>query len=287
MLEVRNITKTYGDKTVLQGLGFRVQRGETAALLGENGSGKSTTFRIILGLLEADRGEVTMDGRPVDRRKIGYLPEQRSLYGDCSLQRQIELFGALHGMSAAAIRHGADVWLKRLKLDGRRDEPCARLSKGNQQKAQWLLALLHDPALLILDEPFTGLDEDNRRMVQGIIAELQRRGRTILLSSHQDEEAETAATRFLVLHRGKIGIDVEKRRLENLSYRIVETTGDNGAAGRQPGVLRMKRCGGRTEYLMNDEPSAWKLIGLLRQTPPVTFCQLRPLGIRDLIGELS
>ncbi|WP_242425160.1 ABC transporter ATP-binding protein, partial [Frankia sp. EI5c] len=160
-LEIDDVRKRYGEVTALDGMTFDVRAGELFGFVGSNGAGKTTTMRIVLGVLAADSGEVRWAGRPVDlaaRRRIGYMPEERGLYPKMKVGDQVVYLARLHGMSAPAARRGAEVWLERLGVAARRDDEVQKLSLGNQQRVQLVAALVHDPEVLVLDEPFSGLD---------------------------------------------------------------------------------------------------------------------------------
>lgn len=207
MLKVENITKYYGDHLAVDGLSFEVKDGEIFGLLGENGAGKTTTFRIIMGLLDANRGNVTLDGKKIDYSmtdKIGFVTEERSLLGKMTVKEQILFYGALKGMKEEEILKELGYWLKKFEIEDYLNRKIKELSKGNQQKVQFISAVIHHPKLLILDEPFTGLDPINVQLLKDAIFELQKQGSSIIFSSHQMEHIEEFCEKLVILVKGKV-----------------------------------------------------------------------------------
>ena len=187
-MEVSHVRKDFGAVMAVRDVSFTIARGSTFGLLGPNGAGKTTTMRMILGIYAPDAGHVTWNGRPIDdrsRRRFGYLPEERGLYGKMKVRDQIMYFGRLHGLTEPEISERTDRWIAQLGLDPYASRPCAELSKGNQQKVQVACAAVHDPELLVLDEPFSGLDPVNADMLLATLNDLKARGTTLVLSSHQ------------------------------------------------------------------------------------------------------
>ncbi len=206
-LVLSGVARAFGDVVAVRDVSFTVPAGTTFGLLGPNGAGKTTTMRMILGILLPDRGTVTWDGAPVDlkvRRRFGYLPEERGLYGKLKVRDQISYFGRLHGVMPPDDTKRADAWIDRLGLSAYADRPCAELSKGNQQKVQVACAALHEPELLVLDEPFSGLDPVNAETLLEVLQELQRSGTTLILSSHQMWQIEDLCKSFCVIADGTV-----------------------------------------------------------------------------------
>ena len=206
-LVLSNVARSFGDVAAVRDVSFTVPAGTTFGLLGPNGAGKTTTMRMILGILLPDRGSVTWDGKPVDlnvRRRFGYLPEERGLYGKLKVREQIAYFGRLHGVAPPADTKRADAWIERLGLGDYANRPCAELSKGNQQKVQVACAALHEPELLVLDEPFSGLDPVNAETLLDVLRVLQSAGTTLILSSHQMWQIEDLCESFCVIAGGTV-----------------------------------------------------------------------------------
>ena len=206
MLEVKNIVKKYGTNTAVNNLSFTVDDGEIFGLLGENGAGKTTTFRIIMGLLEPNSGSVLLNHEKIDYSKtdkIGFVTEERSLLTKLSVQEQIEFYATLKGMEKQEIDKKLDEWLEKFEITGYKNRKIKELSKGNQQKIQFISAVIHEPKLLILDEPFTGLDPINVKLMKEAIIDLKNKGCSIIFSSHQMEYIEDFCEKLVILVKGK------------------------------------------------------------------------------------
>ncbi|HEY9085985.1 MAG TPA: ATP-binding cassette domain-containing protein [Candidatus Tyrphobacter sp.] len=206
MLLVDSIRKDFGSVHAVCSVSFSIADGTTFGLLGPNGAGKTTTMRMILGILTPDGGEMTWNGRYIDartRHRFGYLPEERGLYGRMGVRDHIRYFGRLRGVAEPEISRRTAEWIERLGLQEYAGRPCAELSKGNQQKVQLACAAVHDPELLILDEPFSGLDPVNAEMLLALLEELRRNGTTLVLSSHEMWQVERLCTDFCIIAQGR------------------------------------------------------------------------------------
>ena len=207
MLTISNVTKHYGERRVLDDVSFEVGRGRLTGFVGGNGAGKTTTMRIILGVLAADSGSIDLDGSPLTRegrRRFGYMPEERGLYPKMKVHEQLVYLARLRGMRSAVAAEKADELLERLELHERRDEPIEKLSLGNQQRAQIAAALVHEPEVLVLDEPFSGLDPMAVETVLGVLSERAARGVPVLFSSHQLDVVERLCDDIVVIADGAI-----------------------------------------------------------------------------------
>ncbi len=205
MLEVRNLVKRYNGFTAVDDLSFEVSRGEIFGLLGPNGAGKTTTIRTIMDIFRPDEGTVQVLGQPpgTARKRIGYLPEERGLYRDLKVLHVLTYLAALKGTPHSVARSRALAWLERIELADWAGHKVKDLSRGMQQKLQFVASLVHDPELLILDEPFLGLDPVNVELVKGLIQELQREGKTVVLSTHQMNLVEVLCDRILLINNGR------------------------------------------------------------------------------------
>lgn len=202
MLKLENVRKTYGSLVAVDNLSFSVKNGEIFGLLGENGAGKTTTFRMIMGLLEPDKGKITLDGKKIDYKvtdKIGFVTEERSLLTKLTVKEMIEYYGVLKGMDESDIDKKLDYWLEKFEITEYKNKKIKELSKGNQQKIQFISAVINDPKLLILDEPFTGLDPINVNLLKDAVKELQKKGCSIIFSSHQMEYIEDFCEQLIIL----------------------------------------------------------------------------------------
>jgi ABC-2 type transport system ATP-binding protein len=244
-LIVDSITKRFGDVVALDDASFSVEPGRIFGLLGANGAGKTTSMRIVLDILRPDAGTVTWQGTPntdLPRRTWGYLPEERGLYPRMEVGEQLRFFASLYGVSDADARREIGEWLDRFRIPdylGRRVE---ELSKGNQQKIQFLAAILHDPDVLIMDEPFTGLDPVNVRLLKEAFLEMKARGKTLIFSTHQMETVEELCETIAIVDQGRVVVsgtvrDV-KRAMNRQVVRLATDGDDNGAAwlAELPGV---------------------------------------------------
>lgn len=206
MLKLENVRKTYGSLVAVDNLSFSVKNGEIFGLLGENGAGKTTTFRMIMGLLEPDKGKITLDGKKIDYKvtdKIGFVTEERSLLTKLTVKEMIEYYGVLKGMDESNIDKKLDYWLEKFEITEYKNKKIKELSKGNQQKIQFISAVINDPKLLILDEPFTGLDPINVGLLKDAVKELQKKGCSIIFSSHQMEYIEDFCEQLIILVHGR------------------------------------------------------------------------------------
>ena len=206
MLKVENVSKSYGSFLAVDDLSFEVGNGEIFALLGVNGAGKTTTFRVIIGLLEKDKGTITLDGKPIDYSvtdKIGFLTEERSLLTKLTVREQAIYYGVLKGMKENDILEKLKYWLDRFNVSEYFDKKIKELSKGNQQKIQFITAIINEPKLLILDEPFSGLDPINIEMFMSAIRDLKKTGTSIIFSSHRMEHVELFCEKLVVMMKGQ------------------------------------------------------------------------------------
>lgn len=283
MLHVEDLAKRYGDTVALNDVTFTVRPGEMFGFVGANGAGKTTSMRIIMGILTPDRGRVTWQGRELTyqvRRSFGYMPEERGLYQKMKVGEQIEYFGQLYGLSAADARRGADSWIERLGLGERRDDEVQALSLGNQQRAQLAVALVHDPPVLVLDEPFSGLDPLAVDELSGALAEKRAAGVPIIFSSHQLDLVERISDSVGIISSGTMvasgtigDLRAQGRRLlkvslrharpgwqNNLPGQVVSTTGDDVAlidpnGTEDQNVLRAALANGEVAHFGWEEPT--------------------------------
>lgn len=205
-LELKNIEKSFGEKEVLKQISLTAEGGKAFGLLGRNGAGKTTTIRILMNVFPANAGEVLMDGKPIDysKVKLGYLPEERGLYPKKKIIDQLIYFAELKGMSHSDAVASIDYWLDRLGMMEHRNKRLDTLSKGNQQKIQLITAIAHDPQIVILDEPFSGLDPVNAMLLKDVVMEEIEKGKIVLFSSHQMNYIEEFCDSIAILNGGKV-----------------------------------------------------------------------------------
>ena len=207
MLELDGLTRRFGDLTALDGLSFTVRPGQLFGFVGSNGAGKTTAMRIVMGIDDPDEGEVRFNGTrltPASRERFGYMPEERGLYPKVPARRQLAYLGRLHGMSRGAAATAADALLERLGLAERGDDQVEKLSLGNQQRVQLAAALIHEPDLLVLDEPFSGLDPIGVDALAGILVERAAAGTPVVFSSHQLDLVERLCDAVAIIHAGRL-----------------------------------------------------------------------------------
>ncbi|KAF1295712.1 sodium ABC transporter ATP-binding protein [Enterococcus sp. JM4C] len=210
MLEVKNLVKTFGDYVAVDDLSFTIPEGKIMGLIGQNGAGKTTTFRLILDFLTADSGEVLWDGHRLtenDYNIIGYLPEERGLYPKITIQDQLLYFAALRGKSKKEIEPKIDELMEKFQVKGKKTDKVKSLSKGNQQKVQLIATLIHEPKLIILDEPFSGLDPVNAELLKDGIIELKDKGSCVIFSSHNMDNVEKICDHLIMLNNGRTVLD--------------------------------------------------------------------------------
>jgi ABC-2 type transport system ATP-binding protein len=216
ILELKNIEKSFGENKVLTGVSFKAEGGKAFGLLGRNGAGKTTSIRILMGVFPANSGEVLIDGQPIDYDKIGigYLPEERGLYPKKVIIDQLTYFAELKGMSRKAAVVSIDYWLERLGMLEFRNKRLDTLSKGNQQKIQLITALAHDPDIVILDEPFSGLDPVNAMLLKDVVKEQINKGKIVLFSSHQMSYIEEFCDSIAILNKGVVVLNGDLRDIK-------------------------------------------------------------------------
>ena len=215
-LEVKNLYKNFGEAEILHGISFDVESGKAMGLLGRNGAGKTTTIRIIMNVFRANRGEVLLDGRPMSEQKvsIGYLPEERGLYPKKKVGEQIIYLACLRGMKPAQAKKNMRRWLERLEVAEYENRKLETLSKGNQQKVQLAQTLVCDPDLIILDEPFSGLDPVNSQILKDVIQEQIQAGKLVVFSSHQMNYVEEFCEDIVLINRGEVVLDGNLRKIK-------------------------------------------------------------------------
>lgn len=228
-LIVKNVNKSFGDKHVVDNISFSLEEPGVFGLLGTNGAGKTTTIRMILGIIKKDSGEITWNGKAVTRGNVnfGYLPEERGLYPKSTIYDQLVYFANLKGLDKRAADKAVKMWLDKLNLMEYINSPAEKLSKGNQQKVQFITAMLHDPDLIVLDEPFSGLDPVNTEILSKIMKDLVKSGKYIIMSSHQMSVIEEFCSNLVILNRGKTVLSGNLKEIKD-SYEtnkvLIETT---------------------------------------------------------------
>ena len=219
-LVLKNVSKTFVGKRAVDNISFELNKPGVFGLLGTNGAGKTTTIRMLLGIIKKDSGEITWNGKVVDRKSVnfGYLPEERGVYPKTKIYNQLMYFAELKGMKKEEADEAIKNWAKKLKVEEYLDKPAEKLSKGNQQKIQFMTAVIHNPELLVLDEPFSGLDPVNTELLKNIIINLVKEGKYIIMSAHQMATIEEFCSDILILNKGKTVLNGNLKEIKD-SYK--------------------------------------------------------------------
>jgi len=292
-LSVNNVTKRYRTVTAVDSISLDIQPGKIQALLGPNGAGKSSLVRMLVGLTHPDEGEIVVEnnGQTIDLtyHDFAYLPEDRGLYQDRSILDNLNYIASLRGLKLSDIRGDIDSWLARFELTDRKDEPLRQMSKGNQQKVQLIATLLHDPQLVILDEPFSGLDPVNQEHVLTVLSELRERGKTVVLSAHQMALVERLADTMLLMNKGRAVAQGSLQEIRNTLlpepvYRVTtnaQLAMENWAAVEQIDSVH-KVNDEQVELTFNKDADIEQLWPQLAQQVPIkAFAPIQP-GLHDL-----
>ncbi len=273
VIDVSGVSKYYGDFKAVSDVSFQVMRGEIFAMLGPNGAGKSTIMRMILDIIKPNAGKITVLGGPMTDKikdKIAYLPEERGLYRNAKVVEMMVYLGRLKGMSRADANRQALALLDRLEMGEVTKKKVSELSKGMQQKIQFAVTVMHRPELMIVDEPFSGLDPVNTRVLMDLLLDLHKQGTTIVMSTHQMYQVEELSDRLLMINRGQValyGPVNEVRRRYALNAVEIEGTGDWSTV---PGVARVERHNGSSLLHLAPNVTPNDLMGSLAATPGVT-----------------
>ena len=294
MLELTGLKKRYGDVLALSDCTFRAQPGRMLGFLGPNGSGKTTAMRSVFGLVHLDAGTVHWRGEPIrpeERARFGYMPEQRGLYPRMRVRDQAIYFGRLHGLSAAEASASADRWLERLGLTDRADARVEELSHGNQQRVQLIVALVHEADLLILDEPFSGLDPIGVAALGDVVREQAARGAAVVFSSHQLDLVEDLCDDIAVIHRGRVVLDgsLDEVRAASPSRYVHASVraGRDGATWAEhiEGTELLWERGTEARLRVPADADPARLLAAVQAGGPVTFFRFEPPSLSDLFME--
>ncbi len=291
-LDVHGVSKRYGQTVALQDMNLTVRPGELFGFVGSNGAGKTTTMRIVLGVLAADSGQVLLGGRPVDldmRRRIGYMPEERGLYPKMKVGAQLVYLAQLHGLSAAAAEDAVGHWTRRLDIAHRLGDTVGALSLGNQQRVQLAAALVHDPAVLVLDEPFSGLDPVAVDVMSAVLAEKCAQGVPVIFSSHQLDLVERICHRVGIVSHGHMQAVGTVDELRAQGPRQLEVRAPLATAGWADGVTGVRTVthqDGRTVLELSEWADDQAVLAAALRTGPVhTFATRRP-SLTELFREV-
>ena len=260
-LRVENLRKTYGDVVAVDDLSFSMDSPGVFGLIGTNGAGKTTTIRMMLGLLSADAGTALWDGKPIRRETLsfGYMPEERGIYMKNRVAEQLTYFGMLKGMSRADAKASVARWLNRLGVSEYADKNAEKLSKGNQQKIQLIAAVVNDPILVVLDEPFSGLDPVNADLLREVIGEMVDAGKYVVMSSHQMAVVEEYCENLVLLHRGRAVLSGSLRGIKagyGHTNLVVSGAGETDEIAQKLGLAKLRDRANETEYRVTGDEMA-------------------------------
>ncbi|WP_026422714.1 ABC transporter ATP-binding protein [Actinokineospora inagensis] len=291
-LEIDGVSKRYGDVVALREMTFAVAAGELFGFVGSNGAGKTTTMRIALGVLAADSGVVRWAGEPITlatRRHIGYMPEERGLYPKMKVGEQLVYLARLHGLGATGAKRAVEEWTERLGVAGRRDDEVQKLSLGNQQRVQLAAALVHDPAILVLDEPFSGLDPVAVDVMSTVLLDKAAQGVPVVFSSHQLDLVERLCHRVGIVRSGQmVACDtVDALRAGGVVHLVVDAPGARpGWADGLAGVTVVEHSGTRTVLDLGDGADDQAVLRAALATGPVTEFSRRRQSLTELFRNV-
>ena len=294
-LDILHITKRYGEFTAVDDVSFTVAPGRIFGFLGTNGAGKTTTMRMILDIIRPDSGQITWEGVPISdipRKEFGYLPEERGLYPKMIVEDQLLFLAQLYGAPKAKAKQELDAWLEFLQITENRRKTVEQLSKGNQQKIQFLAAVLHDPDILILDEPFSGLDPVNAEQMKQAFRTMRDRGKTIIFSTHQLDDAQELCHDVSIIHRGRLmiaGTVPEVRQSTGEQYVRLAIAGDPRIAWLDdlPGVTIVRRREDYVEMAVPEQDDARVVLQeAMRRNAPVTRFDIDYPSLNDVFLTL-
>jgi ABC-2 type transport system ATP-binding protein len=272
-LEVQNISKTYAAVQAVDDLSFSVEQGEIFGLLGPNGAGKTTSIRMILDIIKPDRGHIQVLGGPMSeatKSRIGYLPEERGLYEDMTLWDTLLFLGQLKGLSRRMAGTRAETYLRQVELWDARERKIEALSRGMNQKAQFVAATMHEPDLIIIDEPFSGLDPVNTRLIKKLLYQMRERGAAVIMSTHQMHQVEEMCERILLVDHGR---QVLYGSLQDIRRRFAGNAVEvdlHGDVGQVPGVERLAAQDGRYRMVLQEGVQPEQVLKVLVDKPGVT-----------------
>jgi len=290
-LIVNDFVKTFGSVTAVNHLSFKMEKPGVFGLIGTNGAGKTTTIRMMLGLLEADTGEATWNGKKITRESLrfGYMPEERGIYMKNKVREQLEYFACLRGMKKADARISTTRWMKRLGVDQYENMTADKLSKGNQQKVQLIAAVINNPDLVILDEPFSGLDPVNTDVLRSVIREMVKEGKFVILSSHQMAVVEEYCENLVLLHKGKAVLDGSLREIKagyGHTRLILSADRDVSFYADQAGLALLNERADETEYRITGDEMAQNFLKSLTDAGifPVKY-EIREPSLHEIFVE--
>ena len=290
-LVVKNVSKFFGEKTAVDNISFEITKPGVFGLLGTNGAGKTTTIRMMLGIIKKSKGSITWNGKEVEQKNVrfGYLPEERGLYPKTKIYDQLFYFATLKGMSKQEANTAIDYWLKRLEAEEYKNMLAEKLSKGNQQKIQFIASIINEPELIVLDEPFSGLDPVNTKLLKDVILELVQKGKYIVMSSHQMSSIEEFCTDLVILNRGKTVLQGNLEEIKN-SYQVTSvdltTKQEVTEIIKQVNLPVLFQKDHTYQIQITSEQDGYRLLEALQQANvPITKFEIKKPSLNDIFIE--
>lgn len=290
-LKIEKVSKYFGEKLAVDNISFDINKPGVFGLLGTNGAGKSTTIRMMLGILKKDSGEITWNGKKVERKNVnfGYLPEERGIYPKSKIYEQLLYFAELKGMKKENASKEIDYWMDKLKVSEYKNMTAEKLSKGNQQKVQFITAILNDPELIVLDEPFSGLDPVNTELLKEVILELVEKGKYIVMSSHQMTSIEEFCSDVVIINKGKTVLKGNLKKIKD-TYKanrlIINTKQDITAEVKELNLNIEKNIDNNYEIKIENEEIAHTLLkNLVNKNIEIDKFELKKPTLNDIFIE--
>jgi ABC-2 type transport system ATP-binding protein len=290
-IELNKVRKTYDHFVAVDDLTFNIESGAVFGLLGPNGAGKTSTIRMMIGITAPDSGEIRLFGKPFERKsleKVGYLPEERGLYKKMKVVDQLIFLGQLHGLDAATARQEAMTWCDRLEISDWLQKKVEELSKGMQQKIQFIATLMHDPDFIVMDEPFSGLDPVNVVLLKDVLLELKAKGKTILFSTHQMDTVEKLCDDICLINRGKLVLDGNLQKIKakyGKNNVQIEYEGDGNFLERSSLVAAYNNYGNYVEVRLAPGADAQQLLRLVAERSRVSKFELMEPSLEEIFIE--
>src|SRR5215470_6057155 len=290
-IELDKVRKSYDQFVAVNDLSFSIEQGGVFGLLGPNGAGKTSTIRMMIGITVPDSGQINLFGKPFERKslnRVGYLPEERGLYKKMKIIEQLVFLGELHGMTASAARQKAMEWSKRLEIDAWVQKKVEELSKGMQQKIQFIAALLHEPDFIIMDEPFSGLDPVNSTLLKDVLLELKSAGKTILFSTHRMDQVEKLCDSICLINRGAAVLQGDLKQIKGRYGRSnvqIEYEGDGGFLQKNGLIQSFNNYGNYVEVRMAPGADAQQLLRLVAERSRINKFQLVEPSLEEIFIE--
>ncbi len=291
-IELAHVRKTYDEFVAVDDLSLGISEGSVFGLLGPNGAGKTSTIRMMIGITAPDSGEIRLFGKPFERaslQKVGYLPEERGLYRKMNVLDQLVFLGELHGMDAALARKKSLDWCQRLEISEKLDSKVEELSKGMQQKIQFIAALLHDPQFIIMDEPFFGLDPVNAGLLKDVMLELKKQGRTILFSTHRMDQVEKLCDAICLINRGRAVLQGSLTQVKSRfgkNHVQIQYEGGDGFLDRKELVSSYSNYGNYVEVRLAPGADAQQLLRLVADHSRVSRFELVEPSLEEIFKEV-